>query len=334
MKRAAAFSVAFLLSGIHAEGAPKQYPVTKVPSPVVEVKTIDERRSPKESIRHGTSDVGDVDLFWVRSMIWSGWEWLWFICDIFRCLMNPVSPVGQRFGRASLLWAVRWWTFWKIWKRSWRLGPKKMRTWTKRWNAGARCGQVELDGVRMCWSKVTRLHTSAYPAYPQSLRSITGDGADQDWAPWLETSLVQMQQSIMHKIWEFQKKASPTISDILRLALLWSLFEWKPKGSKCGSECPAVTPWNVSFYSFQEHGRHRVPTHHTQRFDRDQRGRFRAPLFRDQRPWRRPGDWARNRLEQIGTDWIGSRASRIKMQISRNQDESRWIKQQNTGSSH
>ena len=43
-------------------------------------------------------------------------------------------------------------------------------------------------------------------------------------------------------------------------------------------------------------------------------------------------DW--NRLEQIGTDWIGSRASRIKMQISRNQDESGWIKQQNTGSSH
>jgi hypothetical protein len=70
MKRAAAFSVAFLLSGIHAEGAPKQYPVTKVPSPVVELKTIDERRSPKESIRHGTSDVGYIDLFWVRSMIW------------------------------------------------------------------------------------------------------------------------------------------------------------------------------------------------------------------------------------------------------------------------
>ena len=42
MKRAAAFSVAFLLSGIHAEGAPKQYPVTKVLRPVVEVKTIDE----------------------------------------------------------------------------------------------------------------------------------------------------------------------------------------------------------------------------------------------------------------------------------------------------
>ena len=113
-----------------------------------------------------------------------------------------------------------------------------------------------------------------------------------------------------------------------------TLFEWKPKGSNCGSECPAVTPWNVSFYSFQEHGRHRVPTHHTQCFDRDQRGRFRAPLFRDRRPWRRPGDSARNRLEQIGTDWIGSRASRIKMQISRNQDESGWIKQQNTGSSH